>query len=248
MIMSSLKLCKPRLPAARRMAQVSKSVQKRFVSSANVVTHETRELSGIPGAATLPPHHPSRIAYLKTFQLPEQVKGSASDRLLGQRLVEAWREDGIFQVAIPPENEVLKNAMMKSREFFAQKYAQKSACVDDQSFAGYIASGEELTDGIRDYSEIFTVTKDLPISDPRVQQQWPCHGPCPWPSKSYGESMTALMDQMGEYGEKILKLTAYGLGLKDENALNNLTVDGWHHMRVLRFVSNTSLFTVSCLI
>jgi len=240
--MSFLKLCMPRLPASQHIPQVSKSVQKRFVSSVNVITHETRELSGIPGAATLPPHHPSRIAYLKTFQLPEQVKGSASDRLLGQRLVEAWREDGIFQVAIPPENEVLKNAMTKSREFFAQKYAEKSACVDDQSFAGYIASGEELTDGIRDYSEIFTVTKDLPISDPRVQQQWPCHGPCPWPSKSYGESMTTLMDQMGDYGEKILKLTAYGLGLKDENALNNLTVDGWHHMRILRFVSNTSVY------
>lgn len=45
-------------------------------------------------------------------------------------------------------------------------------CVDSQSFAGYIASGEEITDNIRDYSEIFTVTKDLPDTDHRVKDRW----------------------------------------------------------------------------
>jgi hypothetical protein len=241
MVMFALKPFLPCLSTVRHIPRVSRCVQRRFVSSVEIITYDTKDLSGIPSAATLPPHHPSHIAYPKTFQLPEKVTGSASDRLLGRRFVEAWREDGIFQVAIPPGNQVLQTATLKSKEFFARPYAQKAVCVDDQSFSGYIASGEELTDGIRDYSEIFTVTKDLPNSDPRVQQQWPCHGPCPWPSKPFNGAMTSLMNHMGDYGEKILKLTAYGLGLEDENALNKLTADGWHHMRILRCVGNQHL-------
>ena len=234
--MLPLKPYMPCLTTAKHISRASRCVQKRFVSSVEVITYDTKDLCGISGAATLPPYHPSHIAYLETFQLPERITGSASDRLLGRRLVEAWREDGILQVAIPPWNEALKTATLRCKEFFAQPYAQKAACVDDQSFSGYIALGEELTDGIRDYSETFTVTKDLPDSDPRVQQRWPCHGPCPWPNKPFKGAMTNLMNYMGDYGERILKLTAYGLGLEDENALNKLTVDGWHHMRILRCV------------
>jgi isopenicillin N synthase-like dioxygenase len=47
--------------------------------------------------------------------------------------------------------------------------------------------------------------------------------------------MRAFMDQLGAMGEKLLRLTALGLGLADPDALNRLTRDGWHHMRVLRF-------------
>lgn len=47
--------------------------------------------------------------------------------------------------------------------------------------------------------------------------------------------MQDYMDFQAEVGEKLLKLTALGLGLKDADALNKLTADGWHHMRVLRF-------------
>jgi isopenicillin N synthase-like dioxygenase len=220
--------------AAKHISRISSYGQKRFVSSSEVITYDTKDLCGIPGAATLPPYYPSHIAYLKIFELPERITGSASDRLLGRRFIEAWREDGMLHVVVPPRNETFKTAMLECKEFFAQPYAQKAACIDDQSFSGYIALGEELTDGIRDYSETFTVMKDLPNSDPRVQQQWPCHGPCPWPNESFKGAMTNLMNYMGDYGERILKLTAYGLGLEDENTLNNLTLDGWHHVRILR--------------
>jgi len=40
---------------------------------------------------------------------------------------------------------------------------------------------------------------------------------------------------LGSIGERLLKLVALGLELKDADALTNLTRDGWHHMRVLRF-------------
>ncbi|KAF1982759.1 2-oxoglutarate-dependent ethylene/succinate-forming enzyme [Aulographum hederae CBS 113979] len=199
-------------------------------------------MSGVHLASTLPPHHPARIGYLRTFDIPEVVTGSATDRKLGELLVKAWRQDGILQVSIPSTNPTLATAFEKSKAYFAQPHEQKAACVDDQSFAGYIASGEEITAGIADYSEIFTVTKDLPETDSRVQNRWPCHGPCPWPNTEYEIAMKNLMTQMETYGDRLLKLTAYGLGLEDENELNNLVEDGWHHMRNLRFppVNNTN--------
>ncbi|WP_345027971.1 2OG-Fe(II) oxygenase family protein [Kutzneria kofuensis] len=55
--------------------------------------------------------------------------------------------------------------------------------------------------------------------------------------------MTALMSQFGLIGDKILKLTALGLGLADMNALTTLATDGWHHMRVLRFPARSEAST-----
>ncbi len=155
---------------------------------------------------------------------------------LGKEMVNTWRRDGIFQVSMGAEQgATLKSAFQNSKRFFALDPNTKSKCVDDQSFSGYIASGEEITDNVADYSEIFTVMKDLPLSDPRVQNKWPCHGPCPWPDQPFKKMMIALMDHLGGCGEKLLQLTALGLGLGDPSTLTNLTQDGWHHMRILRF-------------
>jgi len=54
--------------------------------------------------------------------------------------------------------------------------------------------------------------------------------------------MKKLMILLEESGEKLLKLIALGLNLANSNALTDLTDDGWHHMRVLRFpqVDNTN--------
>ena len=130
---------------------------------------------------------------------------------------------------------MLSSCFETSKNFFRSSHDEKAKHVDDQSFAGYIASGKEITDGIADYSEIFTVTKDLPETDVRVQAKWPCHGPTPWPSEEYKKQMDQLMKLLGDSGEKLLKLVGLGLGLKDPDALLNLTEDGWHHMRILRF-------------
>ena len=184
----------------------------------------------------MPPHHEATIGHLDTFELPQQVVGSQADRELGRQMVETWRRDGIFQVHVEANDDiVVQEAFRRSRSFFQRPLEQKQGLVDDQSFSGYIASGEELTDGVADYSEIFTVTKDLPLSDSRVLQKWPCHGPCPWPDRLYEYAMKRLMTVYGAYGQKLLELTALGLGLANPKTLTDLTEDGWHHMRILRF-------------
>jgi isopenicillin N synthase-like dioxygenase len=173
---------------------------------------------------------------LQTFHLPETVGESESDIRLGHEMIAAWKRDGIFQVAATPD-QVAKTeaALEESKRFFQMPMEFKAGRVSDLTYSGYIASGEELTDGEADFSEIFTVTKDVPETDPRVAASWPCHGPAPWPDQAYEQRMKAFMDGLGEIGEKLLKLVALGLELKDPDALTDLTRDGWHHMRVLHF-------------
>jgi isopenicillin N synthase-like dioxygenase len=154
---------------------------------------------------------------------------------MGRAIIQAWRRDGILQFTMTPEQKRLRDAAFSaSKRFFKLPYQEKANCVDDKSYAGYIASGEEITDGVADYSEIFTVTKDLSPEDARVQAGWPCHGPCPWPTRAgMREAMKAYMDELARCGEVLLGLTEAGLGL-EPGALTKYTADGWHHSRVLR--------------
>src|SRR6266536_712582 len=173
---------------------------------------------------------------LQTFQLPDTVSGTDSDLGLGHDLVRAWQTDGIFQVATDPaQDRVTAEAVEASKRFFRLPMEVKARHVSDLTYSGYIASGEEVTAGEADYSEIFTVCKDVAVNDPRVQQRWPCHGPTPWPDLVYQQRMQALMAQLGSIGEKLLRLVALGLDLANIDTLTKLTNDGWHHMRVLRF-------------
>jgi isopenicillin N synthase-like dioxygenase len=173
---------------------------------------------------------------LRTFRLPESVTGTQPDIGMARAMIRAWRADGIFQVATnPAQGRKAGRAFEASRRFFRTPLGFKSQCVSDLTYSGYIASGEEVTAGEADYSEIFTVCRDVPLNDARVRAQWPCHGPVPWPDGGYRQSMKAFMASLGSIGEKVLKLTALGLGLDDVNALTELTGGGWHHMRVLRF-------------
>jgi isopenicillin N synthase-like dioxygenase len=178
---------------------------------------------------------------LQTFHLPEFVAGTASDVALGRDLIRAWQADGILQVSTTPsQDQDIANAFASSRRFFGMPLDFKTRHVSDLSYSGYIASGEEVTAGEADYSEIFTLCKDLAANDIRVRAQWPCHGPVPWPDREYRQSMRIFMDGLGVVGEKLLKLISLGLGLADTGALNRLTAEGWHHMRVLRFPAESS--------
>jgi len=176
---------------------------------------------------------------LETFTLPDTIdRASCAD--LAARMIAAWRRDGIFQVATSPaQHHRTEAAFEASRRFFRMPMSSKAACISDLTYAGYIASGEEVTAGEADFSEIFTVCPDLPLEDPRVRAQWPCHGPVPWPDLEYRQAMNDFTGQLGEIGEKLLQLTALGLGLRNLDALTRLTRDGWHHMRVLRFPTAT---------
>ena len=178
---------------------------------------------------------------LQTFHIPDAVTGTEADIALARQMLQAWQRDGIFQVATDEiQSHKTRTAFEASRRFFRLPMQAKARCVSDLSYTGYIASGEEVTAGEADYSEIYTVTKDVPLDDPRVEACWPCHGPAPWPDSEYRQAMTQFMDELGVVGEKLLRLTALGLGLAEMNALTNLTQDGWHHMRVLRFPTQSS--------
>lgn len=184
--------------------------------------------------STMPPNYVARVGQLKTFTLPEKATGSPTDIEMGKAMINAWREDGILQVSMnPKQQDLFDKASATSKRFFAMPPTQKAACVDTQSYAGYIASGEEITDGVADYSEIFTVTKDLPLDEARVKAKWPCHGPCPWPDSDMKTTIQQYMDSLGNSGETLLKMIEYGLNLEPET-LTSLTKDGWHHLRVLR--------------
>lgn len=187
-------------------------------------------------SAGIPPGYAAHVGNLQTFELPSKVLGAENDKQLGKALVAAFQRDGILQISMNSEQRALyKAADAASKGFFRKPYAQKAACIDSQSYSGYIASGEELTDGLADYSEVFTVTKDLDLDDDRVLGQWPCHGRCPWPDAALRDPMKAYMDSLGENGEKLLKLIELGLDVP-QGSLTNLTQDGWHHMRILRYV------------
>ncbi|QSQ26860.1 isopenicillin N synthase family oxygenase [Pyxidicoccus parkwayensis] len=180
------------------------------------------------------------MSELQTFVLPDAVTGQPSDIELAGQMIRAWRRDGIFQVAMSDEQEIkTERALEASRRFFRLPLEAKAKCVSDLTYSGYIASGEEVTAGEADYSEIFTVCKDVSLEDPRVYGKWPCHGPAPWPDEDYRQRMAAFTGELGSVGERLLELTALGLGLEPD-ALTRLTRDGWHHMRVLRFPALTS--------
>jgi isopenicillin N synthase-like dioxygenase len=178
---------------------------------------------------------------LRTFQLPDAVRGNSADVDLAHAMVQAWQADGIFQIATDPsQGRKTQEAIEQSRRFFGMPLEFKSQHVSELTYAGYIASGEEVTAGEADYSEIFTVCKDLSLDDARVVAGWPCHGPVPWPDADYQRAMVAFTDELRDIGEKLLRLVTIGLGLTGLDALTALTVDGWHHMRVLRFPPRSS--------
>ena len=108
------------------------------------------------------------VVDLRTFHLPELVTGSDRDRLLADKMIEAWQADGIFQVATEPRCRAGRpqDAIEASKRFFRLAAGRRRRShVSDLTYSGYIASGEEVTAGEADYSEIFTVCKDIPLDD-----------------------------------------------------------------------------------
>ncbi|RCI10733.1 hypothetical protein L249_5175 [Ophiocordyceps polyrhachis-furcata BCC 54312] len=182
-------------------------------------------------APAMPPGFSATIGQLQTFTLPLKVTGSLSDRAMAEAMMSAWQRDGILQISKTRlQQRLYQDALASSRHFFDRPLAEKQACVDSRSYSGYVASGEEITDGIRDYSEIFTVTKDLPLSDERVLDGWPCHGPCPWPNSDFKEVISRYMKELGACGERLLQLIELGLDVP-AGSLTRYTTDGWHHAR-----------------
>jgi len=61
---------------------------------------------------------------LQTFHLPESIEGTPSDMTLAREMVQAWRTDGIFQVALnTAQGRKTENAFEASRRFFPPAFA-----------------------------------------------------------------------------------------------------------------------------
>jgi isopenicillin N synthase-like dioxygenase len=164
----------------------------------------------------------SSMAGLRTFGLPDTVNGTDSG--LAKAMVEAWQADGAFQLACDRwQARRIEDAFEVSRRFFAMPAALKSRCLSDLTYSGYLTSGA---------GEIFLICPDIPLDDARVQAQWPCHGPVPWPGIEYRRTMRSYLTELASIGEKVLRLIALALGSPD---LDWLTDDGWHHLQVRRF-------------
>jgi isopenicillin N synthase-like dioxygenase len=171
---------------------------------------------------------------IETFELTDI--GGEGDARLGKALVRAWRNDGIVRVAMTPSHaQGVRRAHAASRRFFEQPQGVKGRSVSDLTYAGYVASGEQITAGAADCAELFTVCQDIAPDDPRARERWPCHGPVPWPDAEFRRSAAGLMDRLGELSDQLLRLAALGLDLDDPDVFARLTWGGWHHMSVLRF-------------
>ncbi|KAH7130872.1 putative ethylene-forming enzyme [Dactylonectria macrodidyma] len=169
-----------------------------------------------PSGDAMPPGYHATVELLQVFTLSSEDMGSAADPSMGEALVAAWQQDGILKIAMDAEQQTLyKAAKDTSKRFFRKPFHQKAACIDSQSYSGYIANGEELTDGLADYSEIFTVTKGLDLDDPRASAKWPCHGSCPWPDADLRDPVKKYIDSFGQTGKKLLRLIELGINVPE---------------------------------
>ena len=163
------------------------------------------------------------IGVFTGFRLPDQVE---VDNDLSESIVGALQRDGLIEIELNEDQKVvLEMAYRASHRFFRLPQEKKSLLVNDGGYSGYVSSGEEMTDGIPDYSEIFTVTRDLPLMDPREWRDLPFQDTCPWPNDDYKGAMQNAMSMMGGINEKLLKLTTLGLHLKP-TSLTEFTRDG----------------------
>ncbi|MEV2221341.1 2OG-Fe(II) oxygenase family protein [Nocardia vinacea] len=162
--------------------------------------------------------------------------GYISDGELGRAVLAGWRTRGYHQIrATTVERDAADAAFAAMRDFFAQPQAAKRALVSELSYSGYIGSGDEITGGKADTPEAFTVCRDLPVSHPAVLAELPCHGPVPWPPGQFRPAAAGLMARLGAVADRVLRAVAAALDDVDALALTRLTVDGWHHMRLMRF-------------
>lgn len=131
------------LPILLRARRITKSDSLRLICRSMATV--SRGVYDHDLGKTMPPGYKAKVGSLETFQLPERVTGSSSDKAMGQALVKAWKRDGIFQIAMSSsQSQVYRFAENASKRFFAKPHNEKAACVDSQSYAGYIASGEEI--------------------------------------------------------------------------------------------------------
>lgn len=171
---------------------------------------------------------------LRTFRLPASIDGTRMDVEMGKQMILALRLDRRFRIELGGlQQRQVRSTLELGRRFFAGNAGRKAHCTSDLSYSGYFAPGERIIDGEPDGDERFTVCKDIAVEDPRVQAQWPCHGPVPWPDEGLRAATAEVMSQLGGIGARLLRLVALGLEIFDMDSLVRLTGDGWHHLSLM---------------
>src|SRR5438552_1945328 len=84
--------------------------------------------------------HGGEMTELRTFTLPATVTGTEAQIELGRQMIDAWRADGIFQVATDTIQQTkTERAFAASKRFFRMPFASKASCISDLTYAGYVA-------------------------------------------------------------------------------------------------------------
>lgn len=175
------------------------------------------------------------MTHLQTFSLPDHIDASKDNALLGKDIVSSWRKNGIIEIRrTRQQEEETVRAFEENAAFFRRNIEEKRKYVNDMTYSGYVASGEEKKSANPDFPEVFTIFPDIPMDDQRVKEKWPCHGPTNWPSDSFKEAMTAYMNSCGSIGYRLLQLTALGMDLPIDT-FAKLCKRPWNYMRVLQF-------------
>jgi isopenicillin N synthase-like dioxygenase len=79
-------------------------------------------------------------------------------------MIGAGRKVDMLQIKM--ENEAItlaRQAFRTSKDFFSLANNTHTGCNDDQSFFSYIVCGEEITDSMADYSEIFSHKRSFAV-------------------------------------------------------------------------------------
>ena len=179
-----------------------------------------------------------KIVKATNVDIPKEVIDCSDHRQLGKDLIKIWKKEGIFQIKLENEKqkEIFGKANVASKKFFDEiSIEEKRKFIREDNYSGYTASMEERTGIYVDTPEVFTIFRDIPISDVRCQKKWPLHGPVPWPFEEFKKAYDDYTELMLNQGNRVLRLISLGLGLEHIDTLVDLTHDAAYNIRIIKY-------------
>lgn len=161
-------------------------------------------------------------------------------KALGKEIIKALQQDSLIQIKKTEQEDLFTtNALMQNKLFFSRTLEEKKSYISDMTYTGYVYSKEEKKGGQYDQVELYTVFPD-------IQQEHdfaiPCHGPAIYPTEEYKQAITSYMEATGNMCDTLLELIEIGLNFDDPNFLTDITKNGFHHSRNLRFKSQKETY------
>lgn len=183
-----------------------------------------------------------RVARIGVIDISALVDGgdAAARAAVGDRIVTACEDPGVFQVVGHGVDPALRSELMSaSREFFALSDEEKEHIamgVGGSAWRGWFPLGGELTSGRADAKEGIYFGTDLPADDPRVLAGVPLHGPNLYPRHPdiLRRLVPEWMAAVTGVGRAVLGGMALGLGL-DERWFDRWCDDPTVLFRIFRY-------------